>query len=421
MPDPAPAPRIAAIDAVRGVAVMGILFLNIVSFGMPDAAYLSPRAYGWAGPADRFAYYLSFVLFDGKMRGLFSFLFGASLLLIVDRAEAAGANPAAIHYRRMAWLALFGLAHAVLLWLGDILLHYAIIGSLAYGFRHFPVRKLMLFGLTFALVELLLMGTIPLSWLAMQAEGGARAAAKLHAFEEAFGIPDPATIARQLALFRGGYGGIVAFHLREMPDVLSDTFVVGFETLAYMLFGMAALRSGLLTGAWPRARYRRWAIVGLGVGGGGYALLAAWMAARGLDSLAVASGPLVLGGPLRIAMIPGWAALIVLATRGGGTAGRRLAAVGRMALSNYLATSIAMCALFYGWGFGLYGHLSRAQLYLPVAGMCIGMLWWSPLWLARFRYGPFEWAWRSLARWQWQPLRVEARGTARQAVATDTQ
>lgn len=405
LPDLPPAHRIATLDTVRGVAVMGIVFLNIVSFAMPEAAYLSPRAYGLDGPADRWTYYAVFVAFDGKMRGLFSFLFGASLLLIADRA---GDDAALVHYRRMAWLLVLGLAHAVLLWSGDILVQYALIGSVAFLFRHHEPWRLIAFGVALSVVDLLLMGSIPLSFLAMTTAHTAQAAAGLREFEEGFGVPDPATIAAQLALFRGGFGGIVAHNLNQLAINLSNTVLIGFETLAYMVFGMAALRSGMLTGQWSQRRYLGWAITGIGLGGGGYTLIAAWMASRDLDTLAIVAGPLVLAIMPRAIMIAGWAAVLVLPGRAQGPLARRLADVGRMALSNYLATSIVMCFLFYGWGLGLFGRFSRAGLYPFVAAMCIAMLLWSPWWLSRFRYGPFEWLWRSLSRWQVQPIRISA-------------
>src|SRR5688572_22594258 len=100
--------RLATLDLVRGVAVMGILAMNIVAFAMPMAAYINPLAYGSEGPIDFASYAFSFVLIDGKMRGLFSFLFGASMLLVIERAEARGESAAATHYRRMLVLLLFG-------------------------------------------------------------------------------------------------------------------------------------------------------------------------------------------------------------------------------------------------------------------------------------------------------------------------
>ncbi|KQM93689.1 hypothetical protein ASE70_13275 [Sphingomonas sp. Leaf22] len=397
--------RIATIDTVRGVAVMGILFLNILAFALPEAAYISPRAYGLNGAADRVAYYAVLILFDGKMRGLFSFLFGASLLLVTDRAEAAGRDAAAVHYARMGWLFVLGLAHAALLWRGDILAHYALIGSVAYAFRALGPGRLLAFGIAFAAVDALLMGSIPLAYLSMQASDGATAVQNLRDFRNAFGVPAPAVLAQELALYRGSYAGILAHNLAEIGESLGNTLIIGFETLAYMLFGMAALRSGMLDGRWSRRRLWRWAIGGMGIGLLGYGAIAVWIASRDLDVLAIVAGPIALATPVRAIMIPGWAATIVLLAAGSGPVARRFAAAGRMALSNYLATSIVMCFLFYGWGLGQFGHWSRASLYLPVFAMCAAMLLWSPWWLARFRYGPFEWLWRSLARRQWQPMR----------------
>ena len=111
-----PPPRIATLDIVRGVAVLGILAMNVVGFSMPFNAYLNPAAFGMEGQADYISWLLSFILIDGKMRGLFSFLFGASLLLVIERAEAKGESAASIHYRRMVWLLVFGLLHYYFIW-----------------------------------------------------------------------------------------------------------------------------------------------------------------------------------------------------------------------------------------------------------------------------------------------------------------
>src|SRR3546814_6037053 len=135
--------RLITLDALRGFAVMGILAMNIVAFAMPEMAYVSPKAYGGENPSDIAAWALGFLLFDGKMRGLFSILFGASMLLIIDRAEASGQNSGSVHYRRMAWLALFGLCHYFFIWWGDILFLYAAIGCIAFRFRAWEARRLI--------------------------------------------------------------------------------------------------------------------------------------------------------------------------------------------------------------------------------------------------------------------------------------
>jgi uncharacterized protein len=109
--------------------------------------------------------------------------------------------------------------------------------------------------------------------------------------------------------------------------------------------------------------------------------------------------------PLRPLMVAGTAALIILLSRRGGALVERIAAAGRAAFTNYLGTSILMTTLFYGYGTGLYGSLSRAELWIPVVAAWALMLWWSKPWLDRFRYGPLEWLWRSLSRWDVQPMR----------------
>jgi len=132
--------RVATLDIVRGIAVMGILAMNIVAFAMPVEAYINPRAYGWHTSADLWSWLISFIFIDGRMRGLFSFLFGASMLLIIERTEGVGDDAARAHFARMAWLLLFGLIHFYFIWFGDILALYAPMGMVAWFFRRQPTR-----------------------------------------------------------------------------------------------------------------------------------------------------------------------------------------------------------------------------------------------------------------------------------------
>src|SRR5688572_25239279 len=148
-----PGPRIATLDIVRGVAVMGILAMNIVAFAMPPSAYINPLAYGSEAPIDFAVYAFNFVLIDGKMRGLFSFLFGASMLLVIQRAEARGESGAAVHYRRMLVLLLIGAIHFYLIWFGDILFGYAMIGMVAFFFRKKEPRTLIIIGIALVVLE----------------------------------------------------------------------------------------------------------------------------------------------------------------------------------------------------------------------------------------------------------------------------
>ncbi|MGC6399153.1 DUF418 domain-containing protein [Sphingomonas sp. FW199] len=404
------AARYSGLDAVRGVAVMGILLMNIVAFSMPQAAYFNPYAYGGTDPVNLGVYLVNFVLFDGKMRGLFSFLFGASMLLIAKRAAETGGSAARTHYLRMAWLFAFGMAHLLLIWWGDILNHYALIGCIAFLMRYFSVRKLIWGGVGLLVVQLLvvllLLGFAAAATQPDAAPELAKAAGELRL---GFGIPLPNEIADALALHRGSYAGLVAYRFDKfLFSPIGGLLQFGWETLAYMMFGMAAFKSGLLTGEWSASRLRRTALIGFGIGLPAYVGIAYIMVHYDFGMVPVIGASNVLTVPFRPLMILGWACVIVDMTSRDGPLTRRLAATGRMAFTNYLMTSIVMTTLFYGYGFGLFGYLNRWQIYIPVLGMWAAMLIWSPLWLSRYRFGPFEWAWRSLARWQVQPMRGPA-------------
>ena len=404
-------PRIASLDIVRGIAVMGILAMNIVAFGMPFQAYMNPTAYGLEGVADFWSWVLSFVFIDGRMRGLFSFLFGASTLLVIERAEAAGTSPAASHYRRMVWLLVFGLIHFYLIWFGDILVSYALIGMLLYFFRRLEIRPLVIWGILLIGAQLLiylLIGASTAFLLQMAAAPNAdpetvRQAAQL---KQDFGGLTGQPLADKLAMFRGAWTGLVEDRLVERYyQPFTGALFMGWETLGYMLLGMAALKSGFLTGTWSVARYRQVALIGLSIGIPAYALLA-WLLVR--DDFSIRSLFLIHMGattPFRPLMVVAYAALIILLTRSGGALVSRIAAAGRAAFTNYLGTSLLMTTLFYGYGFGVYGTMSRAELWIPVLAVWALMLLWSKPWLDRFSYGPFEWLWRSLARGRIEPMR----------------
>jgi uncharacterized protein len=411
MTAPVVSERLPSLDIVRGVAVLGILLLNIVSFGMPEAAYYNPRAYGGAHGADLAVYLVNFVLFDGKLRGLFSFLFGASMLLVIERAEASDRSAAMVHFARMGWLLVFGLAHLWLVWRGDILAHYALVGMLAFTLRGMRPAQMLPLAAMLVIANTLIFAGLPMTVLDLQqpaanAAEAADNARQLHDLVSGFGIPAPAEIARELALYRGGYAGIVQARFAELeftPLVILGLF--GCETLAYMLFGMAAFRTGMLTGAWEPRRYRRWLLVCWGIALPAYIALAVYLVHADFSLFAVTLAVMALATPIRPLMIAGWICLILLLAKAGGALTTRLAAAGRMAFTNYLATSLLCSTFFNGYGLGWFGHLSRWQLYLVVLAMWALILLWSKPWLARFRFGPFEWLWRSLARGRLQPIR----------------
>ena len=413
----APRGRIVTLDIIRGVAVMGILAMNIVAFAMPPQAYVNPLAYGAESAADLVSWAFSFVFIDGKMRGLFSCLFGASLLLVVQRAEAKHESARAKTFRRLLWLLLFGYLHFTLIWYGDILVGYALIGMLAWHFRDLGPRGLLLWAVALIVAELVVLGgTAAYAVSLAQSVSGANpdpgALAAWQGMAGKVAIPDTATLAEELALYRGPWAGLVGHQLTELSMPLIFTAVFGWETLAYMLLGMAGLKSGFLTGAWGDSSYRKVALIGFAIAVPAYAVLAWLIFAADFNAVALYTYSFAATVPLRPLMIVAYAALIILATRRGGWMTARIAAAGRAAFTNYLGTSLAMTGLFYGWGLGWFGMLSRAELWLVVAAMWLLILAWSKPWLERFRYGPFEWLWRSLAQWEVQPMRQRAPGAA---------
>ena len=396
--------RLVTLDVLRGVAVMGILAINIAAFALPLDAYLNPRALGLESDADLVSWAASFVLIEGKMRGLFSLLFGASMLLVIERAEAASEPADAVHFRRMGWLLLFGLVHYYFIWHGDILSLYAAIGIVAWFLHGSSPRALVRAAVALILAQFLLFALLALPGTDLLAD------------PRAPGVPaqpsEAATatrVAEALALYRGSYGGIVHHQFTDgLWGPLEAILLNGAETLGYMLLGMAALKTGFVTGSWSSRRYRQIAAGGFAVGIPLGLLLALGLIAEQFSNPAIVSLNLAATTLLRPIMVFATVALIILATRQGGALTDRIAAAGRAAFTNYLGTSILMTGLFYGHGLGLFGRLSRAELWLVVLPACLLMLLWSKPWLENYRYGPFEWLWRSLARGRPQPMRKRA-------------
>lgn len=407
--------RFESLDAIRGVAVMGILAMNIVAFALPFSAYSNPAAGGPPGTIDLAAWFFNFIFVDSKMRGLFSMLFGASTLLVIERAEASGRSPPRAHYARMLWLALFGLAHYYFIWFGDILFLYAACGLLLFPFRRLSVKALGWWAAGFFLIGAALFLALWSSLLAAQAgalpgNGGAGMRTALDQIDAAMGANSP-DYAKDVALYLGSYASIVAHRTTETAgEPVQGLIMMLWESMGLMLAGMALFKSRMLTGEWPAARYRTWAIVCFLVAAPPLAGLAVYQWNAGFDGVAVFGGTAALSMPFDIVMTFGWAALILWLIRvaASDAVRARLAAAGRMAFTNYLTTSIAMTTIFYGYGLGLFGSVGRAALYLFCFGMWAAMLLWSKPWLDRFHYGPFEWLWRSLSRAKLQPMRRRA-------------
>jgi len=401
---PTPEPeRIRSLDVLRGVAVLGILVMNIQSFSMIGAAYMNPTAYGDLEGVNFLVWLGSHLLADQKFMTIFSILFGAGIVLMSDRLNRTGAKPAGRHYRRMAWLAVFGLLHAHLLWFGDILFSYAICGMILFPLRSLSPRIHFIIGAAMLVVPSLAMSAMGLS-LPFWPESKV-------AVQMAEWAPGAEKISEELATYRGGW-----FQQFPHRSELALQFQVFFFPLfafwragGLMLIGMALYRWGVLSAQRSGMAYGRMVGIGLVVGlpiivGG-----VVWNFAQGWDLSSMFLG-MQFNYWASLFVSAAWIGVVMLVCRrwGGARWLRPLAATGQMALTNYLMQTIICTTIFYGHGLGYFGEFSRVQQVLTVLGVWAFQLAASPLWLANFRYGPFEWLWRCLTYGGLQPLRRAA-------------
>ncbi|WP_271078867.1 DUF418 domain-containing protein [Aurantiacibacter sp. MUD61] len=390
--------RIEALDALRGVAVIGIIPMNVIAWSMVPAAYINPRAGGGDGPLETVLWAITFVLVEDKFRTLFAMMFGAGVAILLDKATA---HPRRDHYARMAVLLLIGLLHAILLAGNDILRSYALTGCLLPFVLGWPVRRLLVAAGVIVTVQTLVAGAFAIFYLVDPDTASVASAEQTYGF-------NPETTADFLQRSEEGFGERIARRLGELETMLFAAVVQVPTNLAAMLVGLGLWRSGMLAGQWETSRAlglaKRLALVSVPP----LVALAAWAIASGFDAIVMASLFFAFTGPFDLLLGVAYAAA-AMALFGGRWSGARLttrlAATGRMALTNYLATSVVFAALFHACGLGLYGEIGRgmaeALVLLPVTLMLI----WSPLWLARFRQGPAEWLWRSLAGLRLLPLR----------------
>lgn len=338
---------------------------------------------------DQVVWLLQFAFVDAKFRGLFSILFGAGMYVFYERSEARGEGAGRL-LRRLAILLVFGLIHYFLIWRGDILTLYATWGLIAVAFLGWSERKQLIVGLLLSLIgTLLLPALVGSMWLDPSPSPEVTDAGAL------------GSAASELNLYQhGSYARIVAeTFANESGDLVQELVIVGItETLGLILLGMALCRYGLFTGQFDSAKLRRWGWAGVITGVTTTLALGLWPLSQGFPHLLTMFVFNGLGALPHLVTVLGLVALLCAwaPVAGNSRVGRRLAATGRMAFSNYLGISLLMMFVFEGWAIGLFGRFHRVELLAFVAGGWLLMLAWSPWWLARFRYGPLEWVWRCL-------------------------
>jgi len=403
--------RIHTLDVIRGIAVMGILSVNIVGMAMIEDAYFFPTIYGFHSTGDKVMWALNSIFVDGRFRALFSILFGASLTLVVTRAIEAGKKGWQVHYPRMIVLLLFGCIHYYVLWWGDILVNYALVGMIAYFFWRLKSSLLLLaaavsLGLFYVPQFVGAVPQIHMVQRGMEPDAPPALHAKALAMLKKVTPADtPVEIARDKSEHLSIPAHVRASTQAEAAlDPWQSLLGYGLETLGFMLIGIAGFKSGFLTGAWSRRSYATVAATCLGTD----LLVHTWAAYVSVRDdfapLTYIPWTRLYVGPLHAVGGLGYAALIILLFSHRSAVSDRFAAVGRAAFSNYLGSTLIGVLLFYGTFGGLYGQLSRGQVWLFVPVIWTLMLLWSKPWLDRYNYGPMEWAWRSLARWKLQPM-----------------
>lgn len=423
--------RIVILDGLRGLALLGILLMNIPYMGLPEPSFDHLLLNNELGTINEKVWWYVNWIPEGTQRAIFSMLFGAGILLFVSRLEkrTEGIWPAEYFLRRQLWLTVFGLINGyILLWPGDILFQYSIIGIVAFVFRRLPVKGLLIA----AAVCLLLMtgrenrdlykqrDTIHKGELVarldttkvklsnvQKEELGAMTSLK----EKSDTAALKKEMKRNLEKSTGSYG-VLYNYLSNITAMIefNYTYYGIWDILLFMLLGMAFFKSGVLTGHASAKLY--WAMF---IGGMGLGLFLTWLRLGELMQhkfnlfeitkhkrieyyeISRTLRSIGLFGAIMLLFKSGWFNWLF----------RLLRPVGQMAFTNYLMQSLMGGLFFFGIGFGMMGKLQRYEVYLVAVAIWIIEITWSHIWLRYFRFGPLEWCWRSLTYWKKQPMRKE--------------
>lgn len=394
--------RIVTLDILRGFAVLGILVMNIQAFSMIGAAYLNPSAFGNLEGANYLVWYLSHLFADQKFMTIFSMLFGAGIVLMWQRAQAVGRKSTGLHYRRMFWLMVFGLMHAYLLWHAEILFTYGFCGLFVYWFRKLRPTPLLIVGLIILSVSpaLSLMAgyTMPF-WPEEQ----------LQEMESQTWRLSPEAIENEVSNFQGSWSQQMQSRVPAALGMHTGAMIFWsfWRVCGLMLIGMALFKLGVFSAARSPGFYLTWIVLAVVIGlpivmYGAYRNFAeAWDLSRFFFG-----GIANYWGSLFVGM--GWVSVLMLACLSDGLQRTKqaLGAVGRMALTNYIMQTIICTTIFYGHGFGYFGEVSRVGQILIVFAVWVFQMPFSVIWLRHFRFGPFEWLWRTLSYMKLQPMRA---------------
>jgi len=395
--------RIASLDVLRGVAILGILLMNIVSFGMIISAYDNPLVYGDAEGIDWYVWLCLHIVADNKFMSIFSILFGAGVCIFIERAESKGHSAGALQINRMCWLLIIGLLHSYLIWFGDILVTYALCGLFIAMFRRWKPRNLIVIGILMAIPVPLLFNAF-FSWSVQFWPP--------ESIQEMLDSNNLMSEASQVetATYRGDYFGQLGHRatISAMMQFFLFPIYMFWRAAGLMLVGMGCYKLGILSAEKSKSFYIQLLFISLLIGipvillGVHYKIMHNFepIARQFLDS----NWNIV--GAVFVAFA--WLSTVMLLCKSSAMdcLKHAFSAVGRMALTNYLMQSLIGTFIFYGHGLGYYGKLERWEMLLIVSAIWMFQITFSVMWLKRFRFGPFEWLWRCATYFQIQKIRI---------------
>ena len=396
-----PGNRILSIDVLRGFAVLGILIMNIQSFSMIFEAYMNPTAYGDLTGLNKLTWIISHLLANEKFMTIFSMLFGAGILLFIDKVRASNGRPGPLHYRRNFWLLIFGMAHAYLIWYGDILVAYSLCAFLVYVFRNKKPSTLLILGLVFFFVPVIIYLFFGFSMQFWPDE-------QLEASRQNW-KPGIEAIQEEIEIMQGSWAEQMG--KRVPTTIFMQTFLffiyMFWRVTGLMLIGMALYKWKVLSAERSTRFYIKMLLNGLILGYSivGYGIFKNFRMNWAYEySMFIGSQYNYIAS---ILVSLGYIGLIMLICKSSGFSWFKqvFSAVGKMAFTNYILMSLICTFMFYGHGLGLYGQVERTGQILMVLIIWAFLMIISPIWLRYFRFGPMEWLWRSLTYWKLQPMK----------------
>ncbi len=422
--------RITILDSLRGIAILGILLVNITGFGLPSpAANGDLSVMNEVGTINFKAWYIIDWFLEGSLRALFSMLFGAGVILFISRQEkkTEGIMPAEYFFRRQLWLLVFGLFNAfVLLWFWDILFLYAICGMILFAFRRLSPKSMIIAAVVCLAFQTArdnvnyyreknvisrreIIAKMDTTQIKLTHEQKVQLDAYTEFKEKNSVAAKKKEMEESLKKVRGNYGELYEYQSeRSLHNELFHTYFVLWDVLIFMFLGMAFYKNGILLGNALLKVYWLMFIAGLGSG-----LILSWFRLQPMINYNFNNYEITKNVKFEYYEISrafrsiGILGLIMLLYRSGWFKWlfAMMRPVGQMALTNYLMQSFLMGLFFYGIGFGMFGKLQRYEIYYVVGATWLLQIIWSHIWLRYFRFGPLEWCWRSLTYWKLQPFK----------------